>query len=642
MKIDNSSKQHAKLLGLIRPMIESGRSVITQRTNSWNRAETNKKAYVDLTAKDRNRADIDTRPGPKGEKRAGYKGAAPIVVPITFAMNMTTLSYMMSIFGSRNPSIPIAPGGGIDDVRSSIQMEAVLNYQTSEMQYFMKLYLWLQDMIDYGIGVTYNYWKTKTHPIVKDANATGLMGLARQIGVPVPVRKVVEEVIGYEGNDVTVIDPYNLIPDIRAPFRDINKGEFFGFDVNITKVELLSLSNSYNLYNLDKISKNTTSTNTFSTNSNNSFRDKAIDVSTTQSPGGMGEHKLSRMFVKLIPSEYELSEYRGIQVYEFWVIDDSIIVYAEVKKSYGLDFPFSVIEYCPDAHSLFSQGQSELLEGLQSHLSWLFNSHMDNVRKALNDMFIVDPSRINVEDLKDPAPGKLIRLKETAYGQDISSMIHQFNVVDVTAGHMNKASAVIDLMQRVSAANDNMMGMPNFGRRTATEVENTNIMAGGRMRMLAELAHSQGIKGQHEQFIMNTQQFLSQDRMYRITGDAVGMNRTVMVRPEDILGRFDIPPADGTMPTDKMQLISVWKEMFSTIGQNQILLASGRYNMVGIFEHIARLMGAKDVDKFINQQDPNNPQLPQVPGIMDDEMLEENVRKGDMVPISQILGDQAA
>ena len=124
--------------------------------------------------------------------------------------------------------------------------------------------------------------------------------------------------------------------------------------------------------------------------------------------------------------------------------------------------------------------------------------------------------------------------------------------------------------------------------------------------------------------------------MFRITGDSQGIEKMVNISPGDILGQFDIPPQDGTLPTDKMELTQVWKELFSTIASNEGLVGSGRYNMVGIFEHIARLMGAKDVDKFINQQPQGQP-IPQ-PGVMADDQLENMVQQGNAVSIEEILG----
>ena len=52
-----------------------------------------------------------------------------------------------------------------------------------------------------------------------------------------------------------------------------------------------------------------------------------------------------------------------------------------------------------DGYSITPVSRIETIFGLQTVLNWYFNSHVTNVRKAINDMLIVDPGLINVKDL---------------------------------------------------------------------------------------------------------------------------------------------------------------------------------------------------------------------------------------------------
>lgn len=640
--IPHGSEVHGKVLNLLTSFIKDGRAAISNRVEKWNEAENNKKAYVNLSDKDKKRK-IDARKG-----KAGYPGIAPIVVPITFAMNQATLSYLISIFASRNPMVPIAPGGGSDDTDGAMKMESVLGHQMGEIQYYLKLYTWLQDMLDYGVGVSYNYWKVDKHKQIIDTSKMGIPGFMKSMGFSVPFKRGVEEIIGYEGNDMEVIDPYNLIIDSRFPISQFTKGEFFGFDIPITVIDLKEKADKGEVFNIDNV---VTGTNIGKTNNTiASNRSKRNDTTNMNDKGnvtqGMGAGNLTRIFVKFVPSKYGVTQSTNIEFWEFWVYDDAVIIYAAPLQSILNTFPTSVIEYIPDGHSILNQGMNEMLGGLQNHLSWLFNSHMENVRKVLNDMLIVDPSRVNINDLKEPEPGKLVRLKETAAGQDVRTVVHQLQIHDVTQGHFDNASVLIDLMQRVSAATDNIQGFPNFGRRTATEINNISAMSGGRMKTLAELAHAQGIKPQHRQFIANTQQFLSMERGYKIIGDnpypGDGMEKVINVHPSDILGNFDIPPIDGVIPADRLGMASLWKELLIGIAGSEVLMQSNRFNIVGMFEHFARLSGAKDISKFINQSDPVADMLASMggPGVLPDEEIQQGVQSGNMVALEEILGGQ--
>ena len=70
---------------------------------------------------------------------------------------------------------------------------------------------------------------------------------------------------------------------------------------------------------------------------------------------------------------------------------------------------------------------------------------MFNVRSALNNMFVVDPHYVEMQDLKDPGPGKFIRLKQAAMGRDVRTVLNQLSVQDVTAAHIDNVSAFMRL-----------------------------------------------------------------------------------------------------------------------------------------------------------------------------------------------------
>jgi hypothetical protein len=52
-------------------------------------------------------------------------------------------------------------------------------------------------------------------------------------------------------------------------------------------------------------------------------------------------------------------------------------------------------------------------------------------------MLIVDPSLINMADLEDPKPGKLIRMRRAAWGRGVENAVKQLNVNDITRQHIS-------------------------------------------------------------------------------------------------------------------------------------------------------------------------------------------------------------
>ena len=70
------------------------------------------------------------------------------------------------------------------------------------------------------------------------------------------------------------------------------------------------------------------------------------------------------------------------------------------------ELPFSVLEANYDGYSPMQPGITELLQPLQDLGDWIIGSHMDNVKKFLNDMLVIDPSKIQLDDLRHPGPAK--------------------------------------------------------------------------------------------------------------------------------------------------------------------------------------------------------------------------------------------
>ena len=133
--------------------------------------------------------------------------------------------------------------------------------------------------------------------------------------------------------------------------------------------------------------------------------------------------------------------------------------------------PVSVAEPYELGYGFGNCGMMDYLTPIQDTISWFINSHIYNVRAALNNMLIVDPSMVEMQDLKNPEPGKLIRLKRAAYGQDVREALHQLQIFDVTQGHIDAAQMFVKLGQYLTGITDNMMGLQDEGgRKTAAEV----------------------------------------------------------------------------------------------------------------------------------------------------------------------------
>jgi hypothetical protein len=58
---------------------------------------------------------------------------------------------------------------------------------------------------------------------------------------------------------------------------------------------------------------------------------------------------------------------------------------------------------------------------------------------------------------------------------------------------------------------------------------------------------------------------------------------------------YDVEPTDGTIPGSEDA--DTWTQLFQVLSQSDPMISS-QFNMTGIFKHIARQLGAKNVDAF--------------------------------------------
>ena len=84
----------------------------------------------------------------------------------------------------------------------------------------------------------------------------------------------------------------------------------------------------------------------------------------------------------------------------------------------------------------------------------------------------------------------------------------------------------------------------------------------------------------------------------------------------------DLKASPGGEPSD------VWVQLYQTLAQNPEV--SAQFDMFRIFKHIARQMGAKNVDDFVKKSEGMPMQPPQV---QSDESVMQEADRGNLVPM---------
>jgi hypothetical protein len=266
----------------------------------------------------------------------------------------------------------------------------------------------------------------------------------------------------------------------------------------------------------------------------------------------------------------------------------------------------------------------------------MINSRVANVRKVQNDMIVVDPSMINMEDLSNPEPGKLIRLKREVWGRGVRDAVEQLKVQDTTASHVKDASMLMDMMQKISAATDATMGIVRSGgeRRTATEYQQTVGNAISRLRHLAMITGVMAMRNIGYMCAVHTQQLMSQSTYMRLLGDWPDAlqkefrgSKGVNINPSDLMVPFDVATKDGSTPRDTGMSAHTWAQIFQIIAGNPTLMQT--FDVTRIFTHWARMSGAKNIHEFMLTDGVGAAKL------ASDQQALEGAQKGNLVPADQ-------
>jgi len=275
--------------------------------------------------------------------------------------------------------------------------------------------------------------------------------------------------------------------------------------------------------------------------------------------------------------------------------------------------------------------------GMQNVLDFMFNSHVQAVRQSVNNTLIYDPYLINSVDLQNRGEGGLVRYRRPAWGKDIKNgAVHQLAVNDNTRGNVNDAGFIVNWMERISGADAAMQGSQRQGgpeRLTSTEFSGTQAGGITRLQRMVNVMGMQGMQDIGKFFAIHNKQLMTMPQWTTFKGDwqdvlmaeygQVADRGRIKVEPGDLDVNFNILIRDGSVPGGAHA--QIWNQLFQTVTSNEQLAAN--FDVVRIFTHIARNLGAKNVNDFIKKG--GNIQ----PNIQPDAQVQQQVQAGNLMPI---------
>lgn len=560
--------------------------------------------------------DIDQKR--RQEREVGGKPQyTTIVLPYTYAMLMSAHSYWTTVFLSRDPIFQYAGRHG-ESQQKTQAVEALIAYQVQVGEMLLPFYFWLLDAGKYGLGVLGNYWCEESTSVSRYIEVPQTL-YGMPIGGEPKKQLVTEQVKGYHGSKIFNVRPYDFYPDTRIPLHAVQRGEFVAYQSEVGWHEILDRANAGNIVNSKELLKKSyASYNTGRSSDGSSQIELPNDnlSNVVYNEGDLqktGPYGLITMYVNLVPREWGLS---SVGTSEKWVFTAattgasasqgaarvsmmSLILEARPLGAAHNKFPVSVLEMEPEAYGLSSRGMPEVMKPLQDGMDWLFNSHMYNVRKTMNNQFVVDPSRIVMQDFVDPMAGGAIRAKPSAYGTDVKQAITQLPVTDMTRNHINDIGFMHEFAQRALGVNDQIMGLlQSGGRKTAQEVRASSTFGVNRQKTISEFYSAMGFAPLSQMLVQNSQQYFDAPMKLKIVGDLIQEAGPgfIDVTPDDIAGMFDFVPVDGTMPIDRYAQANLWQQMLMNVAKMPQVFQ--QYDIGRIFAWVAGLAGLHNMNRF--------------------------------------------
>lgn len=608
LNLDPKSELHRKIVTEVIRRAQASNRVMSNRFGSWNEIDRILTTYIEPDS------SLNLREGEEKDiKKDKSKKPVSIIFPYSYAILETILTYLVMAF--LEDPIFRYEGQSPDDVMGAILLEKIIDLHTNKTKVGLALHTMFRDSLAYGLGIGAPSWMKHMGSKMVRQESGILDFLGQMMGVG-PKKMIAEDQVLFEGNKLSTIDPYLWLPDPNVPCDKVQEGEFCGWIDRTSFVKLLNEEAiGPDLFNVRYL-RALTGKKSSLYGEDKSARFEKTNTHTREAGGRLDATSptdVINMYIDLIPKDWNdgkdiaLGKSEYPEKWLFSVAADSVVIKA---KRLGLThnmYPVAIVAPDSDGYQSTPVSRIEILYGLQECMDWLFNSHIANVRKALNDMIVYDPYLINSSDVENPGPGKLIRTRRPAWGRGVENAIQQLKVGDVTAQNIGDVSWIMQMMQKAGGADNPIMGSLRQGgpeRLTKAEFQGTTTGAVNRLERLAKIIGLQGMQDIGYMFAAHTQQMMSeetyiktigrwQEELTKEFGDSIKRGR-MKVSPMDLLVDYDVFVRDGSVPGSNFS--ESWIRMWELMGKYPAL--ASKFDLVRIFRYIARNLGAKNISDF--------------------------------------------
>lgn len=546
---------------------------------------------------------------------ADNKNTVRLVVPMSFTireslLTQVTLTLLDDVF------FPLDPVGPEDEL-GTILLEAHIQQQMLRSSAELGIHTMFSDGYTYGIGVIAPVFERKTGNKL-NFESSGRQGILSYTEDGIS-RSISRDVV-WEGHSLVNIDPYLYLPDPGVPGHKVQDGQFVGWVSPQSRISLLGFeaANPTQITNaryLEHAPARSALMGEYSGRYDGTDGPSPNDSSVA---GDNHPVDVIYMYTRIIPSEWGLPSDAKDGYPEMWmfaVANDSIVLCAKpVKLAHGM-YPVVVCAPDYDGYSVAPISRMELMWPMQQRIDKIISSHFTNIEKSMHMTYVVDPFRININDVikSMSTPGGIFRTRRATWGQGVDGAIKQMENTDITRGNIPDSSYLMNVMERVGGAPATLQGAFDDApeRRTAREFSDTRSSSIARANKSIRMAYAMSMRPLGHMLASQTQQYASQESWVKVTGTkqqrlmeeygrSVQQGR-VLVNPQELDVNYDVSSSISRVSINDNPEASM--KLFDIAQSNPVL--SARIDLLGMYLAVARKVGEVNADRFvIDQQSP--------------------------------------
>lgn len=533
------------------------------------------------------------------------------IVPMGYAQVMTFATFLYMVLNQNKTFFQLEPTGN-EDYPLTETGDMCLERDLRHNKFRVTLFELATDLARFGLACTKTTWElVEQHvEVMSEPTVREFAGFTfEEPGLPVSIPAV-----KYEGNRIAKISPYRIIPDMRYPLSQWERGKFVADEDEYHIGTLKTMEQAGKCVGVEHIEKMTK--DLYKERGWGEGRFEGISA-----PFGSNYSKASDennfmvivtdVDVVLNPKQFGIGEEDYECHYIVSIANDSRIIALEKSGYLHGEFIYDLAQYSPDEHSDLGLALADAINGLQDVITWLINSRIVSLRQGLDKHLVVNPQWIDTDQLEGRQP--IIYVRPNSPMMDINRMVQQLRVTDPTTANLPDMEVLLRIMQIVSGINENASGQFAPGRRSATENRNANAGAASRMTLHISLFFEQLLSPMGRKMLSNQRQGLSLETFVKIVGKSSPTAYGPMPIPVELLyeqfcpsdplaliGSEDFFTVDLTSGSERAYLAQNLQELVIAMASNPQIAMMTQYDITKLIDEIQYLRGVRNVARFKN------------------------------------------